>query len=51
MMGWKPDEVRAHAIPEFMAAHDGFREFNGATEKPRAATHEQLEELMRLYPD
>jgi hypothetical protein len=51
MMGWKPDEVRAHAVPEFMAVLDGFMEFNGATEKPRAAIHRQLEELMQQYPD
>jgi hypothetical protein len=53
MMGWRPGEVRAHAVPEFLAAFDGYLEFHSASSVPQVepATRDQLEELMRQYPD
>lgn len=53
-MGWRPNEVRECAVPEFLAAFDGFLEFHGAAEKPEEAappSREWLEKLMAEYPD
>lgn len=51
MMGWKPNEVRAASVPEFLATFDGFQEFHGASSRTEPATYADLEDLMRMYPD
>lgn len=52
-MGWRPAEVRAHAVPEFLAAFDGFLEFHGSSVNNPVgpATRAQLDELIAQYPD
>lgn len=52
MMGWRPHEVRACAVPEFLAALDGFRTFHGGEkQEPEGMSRARLEELMEQYPD
>lgn len=45
-----PREVRAMSFAEVAAAIDGFTEFNSKSE-PDVPTMEEVEEMMRLYPD
>lgn len=50
MKNFTPDQVRAMSLKEITAAIDGFQEFNGA-ERDDVPTMEEIEEMMRLYPD
>lgn len=47
-----PDQVRDMSLAEISAAIDGYMEANGAEDKFRdLPTPEEVEEMMRLYPD
>ena len=50
-MGWRPSEVRACHVAEFLAAFDGYIEFHGSQTKNDAMTRGELEDLMERYPD
>lgn len=50
MMHFAPRAVREMSLAEVSAALDGFQEFNGGKQND-VPTREELEEMMRLYPD
>lgn len=51
MMHFTPDQVRAMSLAEIGAAIDGFQEFNGDKRNNDLPSLDEVEELMRLYPD
>jgi len=51
-MGWRPDEVRAATLHDFLAALEGWRGANGISDDaPTDDDVKRLDELMRRYPD
>ena len=50
-MGHRPGEVRDMAVPEFLAAYDGFAAFHGAKPVTEYATRADLASLMEQFPD
>lgn len=51
MKNFTPDQVRAMSLQEVTAAIDGFQEFNGAGRDGDLPTMDEVDEMMRLYPD
>lgn len=50
-MGWRPDEVRAHSLDDFVAAREGWKRGRGAAPPPKRRDVERLDELMAQHPD
>lgn len=52
VMNFTPAEVRSMSLAECYAAMDGLNDYNSAQDpKNDVPTREELEEMMRLYPD
>lgn len=50
MKNFTPEQVRDMSLAEANAALDGFQELNGS-KRDDVPTMEEVEEMMRLYPD
>jgi hypothetical protein len=51
MLHFTPDQARAMSLKEIKAAIDGFEEFNGGGRERDLPTMDEVDEMMRLYPD
>lgn len=50
VLGWSPDTFWTATITEFNAAVDGWNRAHGGA-SPDAMSREELEDMMREYPD
>jgi hypothetical protein len=51
MIGFRTEDFWNASPIEIYMAIDGFAEFNGANEKEKPVTKDELNKLMELYPD